>query len=106
MSMLRKDMGDIKKIKMKLLKIKNMMSEVKNTLSGINRKLDTYGEKTGELEDIAMETTQFGIQREKKLKKQNKTVYLSHAVKQFKVASPTTGVQRERSERRGEPEKK
>lgn len=60
---------------MKLLKIKNIMSEVKNTLNGINRKLDTYGEKTGELEDIATETTQFGIQREKKLKKQNKTVY-------------------------------
>lgn len=75
MSMLRKDMEDIKKIKMKLLKIKNIMSEVKNTLSGINRKLDTYGEKTGELEDTAMETTQYGIQRKKKLKKQNKTVY-------------------------------
>lgn len=75
MSMLRKDMEDIKKIKMKLLKIKNIMSEVKNTLNGINRKLDTYGKKTDELEDTGMETTQFGMQREKKLKKQNKTVY-------------------------------
>lgn len=42
LSMLRRDMEDIKKIKMKLLRIKNIMSEVKNTLNGINRILDTY----------------------------------------------------------------
>lgn len=74
MSMLRKDMEDIK-IKMKLLRNKNM-SEVKNTYNGINRTLDTYGEKADELEDIAMETTQFGIQREKKkrLKKQQQSI--------------------------------
>lgn len=42
MSMLRRDMEDTKKIKMKLLRIKNIMSEVKNTLIGITRTLDTH----------------------------------------------------------------
>lgn len=32
---------------------------MKNTLDGINR-LDTSGEKINELEDTAMETTQYG----------------------------------------------
>lgn len=70
--MLRKDMEDIKKIKMKLLKIKNIMSEVKNTLNGINRKLDTYGKKTDELEDTGMEPPNLECKEKKSLKNKTK----------------------------------
>lgn len=59
---------EYKNIKIKFLKFKNM-SEVKNILNGINRRLDTSGEKINGLEDTAMETTQFGIRRGKKVLK-------------------------------------
>lgn len=53
------------------------MSEVKNTLNGINRRLDTSGEKINGLEDTAMETTQFGIRRGKKVLKNRKEQSIS-----------------------------
>lgn len=67
---------EYKNIKIKFLKFKNM-SEVKNTLNGINRRLDTSGEKINGLEDTAMETTQFGIRRGKKVLKNRKEQSIS-----------------------------
>ena len=51
--------------------MKAIMSEVKNTLDGINSRLDIAEEKTGEFEDITIETikNETETHREKRIKK-------------------------------------
>lgn len=44
-SILKKDIGDIKKMQIKFPEIRNMLSGMKNMLDGIDSRLGTAGEK-------------------------------------------------------------
>lgn len=56
LSTLSRDMKDIKRFKLNFLE--NTMMEMKVTLGRIDTRVDTTEEKTGELEDIAIEDIQ------------------------------------------------
>lgn len=61
-SMMRKEMGNIKKTPLELLEVKNKISAMKNVLGGINIKLDTTEKKLEE-------TKQNEAREKKELKK-------------------------------------
>lgn len=67
-----RDMKEIKKTQVECREMKITMSEKKNTLDEINR-LYAAEEKISDLEAISIETIENEAQREKSLKKMNRT---------------------------------
>lgn len=59
----------IQKNQMEILELKNVITKIKNSISGLNLKMQGIEERITELPNRTIEITQFGQQRENRLKK-------------------------------------
>lgn len=61
----------IQKKQMEILELKNVITKIKNSISGLSIKMQGIEERISELPNRTIEITQFGQQRENRLKKRN-----------------------------------
>lgn len=64
-----RDMEILRKNQKEVLETKNTIKEMKNTFIGLIRRVDLAEEKASELEDISIETSNIGKQREEIVQK-------------------------------------